>query len=174
MPTFKEISTFTYTNNPTGSELIQISSTKVCNLNDIGALAKNYKMNGVPVFMRSYINPNRGGNNTSSNPSITLYPGDLGRWYGTKPTSATINFNVASGTATSFDNMCMPPMIFWLPSSWVPTVTFKNATSSSGGGILRSMNWNVIPNGAQWSVITTQPLVSNQTWFFINVCHYTT
>lgn len=173
MPTFKEISTFAYTNAPTGSELIQISPTKVCNLNDIGALAKNYKMNGVPFFMKSYINPHKGGNNTSSNPSITLYPGDLGRWYGTKPTSATINFDVASGTEANFSNMCMPPIVFWLPSSWIPTITFKNASLSSGG-ILKSMNWNVVPNGAQWSVITAQPLVSSQTWFFINVCHYTT
>lgn len=172
MPTFKEISTFTY-NAPTGSELIQISSTKVCNLNDIGALARNYKTNNVPYFMRAFINPNRGGSNSSSNLSITLYPGDLGRWYGTQPTSTTINFDVDSGTEKTFANMCMPPIVFWLASSWIPTITFKNASTSSGG-ILKSMNWNVVPNGAEWSVITAQPLVSNQTWFFINVCHYTT
>lgn len=172
MPTFKEISTFTYTNAPAGSELIQISSTKVCNLNDVAALARNYKMNGIPYFMKSYLN-SKGGNNSSSNPSITLYPGDFGRWYGTKPTSATINFNVASGTGTTYVNMCMPPILFWVSSSWIPTITFKNATLSSGG-ILKSMNWDVIPEGAQWSVIMAQPLVSNQTWFFVNVCHYTT
>ena len=150
MPTFKEISTFTYTSAPTGSELIQISSTKVCNLNDIGALARNYKTtNNVPYFMRAFINPNKGGSNSSSNPSITLYPGDLGRWYGTKPTSATIHFDVTSGTEANYSNMCMPPIVFWLQSSWIPTITFKNATLSSGGN-LKSMNWNVIPDGAQW------------------------
>lgn len=39
MPTFKEISTFTYNGNPSGSQRIQISSSQSTSLQDVADLS---------------------------------------------------------------------------------------------------------------------------------------
>lgn len=45
MPTFKEISTFTYNGNPSGSQRIQISSSQSTSLQDVADLSLLTKTN---------------------------------------------------------------------------------------------------------------------------------
>ena len=178
MPTFKEISTFSYKGNLSGTELIQISSTQACNLQDIADLAMNTKYTGsgqrVPYFVRCY-----GGSSTaiSSSLSLNVYPGNIYRVTGNYSSgSVTVRYHSNLTSGGQQDYWLLPSQI-WISSTAMGHISFVKGSSvgqDQSMAFLINPYWDVVPDGATYSLIMIQALPANFPWVFINVQHYTT
>lgn len=178
MPTFKEITSFTYNGNPSGTELIQISSSQSCNLQDIADLAVNTKYTGsgqsIPYFTRAY-----GGSTTaiSSSLNLNVYPGNIYRVTGNY-SSGTVTIKYYSNlTSGGYQDYWLLPSQIWISSTAIGHINFVKGSSVGDGRAMSFVinpDWKVVPSGASYSLIIMQALPANYPWVFINVQHYTT
>lgn len=185
MPTFKEISTFTYNGNPSGSQRIQISSSQSTSLQDVADLSLLTKTNTqqsgtssqnrlaltqsyMPGIIKSY--------SSTSAANLDVYMGRYYRLYGSiVPSTLNIRF-FSSFTNGGQEDFYLQPGIIWLPISFIPNVRFVKGSSVGQNNSMVAcpqVNWNVVPDGATYAIITFQVLPANYPYIFINVGYYT-
>lgn len=184
MPTFKEISTFTYNGNPSGSERIQISSSQSTSLQDVADLSLSTKtstqQSGTTsqkrlALTRSYMLGISQGYSSSSSSNLDVYMGRYYRLWGTTPSTLNIRF-FSSFTNGGHEDFYLQPGIIWLPISFIPTIKFVKGSSVGQGNSMVAcpqVNWNVVPDGATQAILTFQVLPANYPYVFINAGYYT-
>lgn len=184
MPTFKEISTFTYNGNPSGSERIQISSSQSTSLQDVADLSlltkTNTQQSGTSsqnrlALTQSYMMGISKGSSSSSSSNLDVYMGRYYRLWGTVPSALNIRF-FSSFTNGGQEDFYLQPGIIWLPISFIPNIKFVKGSSVGQGNSMAAcpqVNWNVVPDGATHAILTFQVLPANFPYVFINVGYYT-
>lgn len=185
MPTFKEISTFTYNGNPSGSQRIQISSSQSTTLQDVANLSlltkTNTQQSGTSTQHRlaltqSYmLGITEGFSSSSSSSSLDVYMGRYYRLWGTAPSILNIRF-FSSFTNGGQEEFHLQPGMIWLPISFIPKIKFIKGSSVGQGNSMVAcpqVNWNVVPDGATHAILTFQVLPANYPYVFINVGYYT-
>lgn len=185
MPTFKEISTFTYNGNPSGSQRIQISSSQSTSLQDVADLSlltkTNTQQSGTSsqnrlALTQSYM-PGifKGYSSSSSSSSLDVYMGRYYRLWGTAPSTLNIRF-FSSFTNGGQEDFYLQPGMIWLPISFIPNIKFVKGSSVGQGNSMVAcpqVNWNVVPDGATHAIMTFQVLPANYPYIFINMGYYT-
>ena len=185
MPTFKEISTFTYNGNPSGSQRIQISSSQSTSLQDVADLSlltkTNTQQSGTSsqnrlALTQSYMLGIVYLSSSSSSINMDVY---MGRYYrlggSTMPSTINIRF-FSSFTNGGQEDFYLQPGIIWLPVSLIPNIKFVKGSSVGQGNSMVAcpqVNWNVVPDGATYAIMTFQVLPANYPYVFINVGYYT-
>lgn len=185
MPTFKEISTFTYNGNPSGSERIQISSSHSTSLQDVADLSlltkTNTQQSGTSsqnrlALTQSYmLGISQGYSSSSSSSNLNVYMGRYYRLWGTAPSTLNIRF-FSSFTNGGQEDFYLQPGMIWLPVSFIPNIKFVKGSSVGQGNSMVAcpqVNWNVVPDGATHAIMTFQVLPANYPYIFINVGYYT-
>lgn len=184
MPTFKEISTFTYTGNPSGSQRIQISSSQSTSLQDVANLSlltkTNTQQSGTSTQNRlaltqSYMLGITKGYSSSSSSSLDVYMGRYYRLWGTAPSTLNIRF-FSSFTNGGQEDFYLQPGMIWLPVSFIPYIKFVKGSSVGQNNSMVAcpqVNWNVVPDGATHAIMTFQVLPANYPYVFINIGYYT-
>lgn len=184
MPTFKEISTFIYNGNPSGSERIQISSSQSTSLQDVADLSlltkTNTQQSGTSsqnrlALTRSYMLGIFKGYSSSSSSNLDVYMGRYYRISGTVPSTLNIRF-FSSFTNGGQEDFYLQPGMIWLPVNFIPNIKFVKGSSVGQGNSMVAcpqVNWNVVPSGATHAVMTFQVLPANYPYIFINVGYYT-
>lgn len=185
MPTFKEISTFTYNGNPRGSERIQISSSQSTSLQDVADLSlltkTNTQQSGTSsqnrlALTQSYmLGISQGYGSSSSSSNLDVYMGRYYRLWGTAPSTLNIRF-FSSFTNGGQEDFYLQPGMIWLPISFIPNIKFVKGSSVGQGNSMVAcpqVNWNVVPDGATHAILTFQVLPANYPYIFINVGYYT-
>lgn len=184
MPTFKEISTFTYNGNPSGSERIQISSSQSTSLQDVADLSlltkTNTQQSGTAsqnrlALTQSYMLGIVKEYSSSSSSNLDVYMGRLYRLRGTVSSTLNIRF-FSSFTNGGQEDFYLQPGIIWLPVSFIPKIKFAKGSSVGQNNSMVAcpqVNWNVVPDGATVAIMTFQVLPANYPYIFINVGYYT-
>lgn len=184
MPTFKEISTFTYNSNPSGSQRIQISSSQSTSLQDVADLSlltkTNTQQSGTSsqnrlALTQSYMLGITKAYSSSSSTNLDVYMGRYYRLWGTVPSTLNIRF-FSSFTNGGQEDFYLQPGIIWLPTSFIPNIKFVKGSSVGQGNSMVAcpqVNWDVVPDGATIAIITFQVLPANYPYIFINVGYYT-
>lgn len=184
MPTFKEISTFTYNSNPSGSERIQISSSQSTSLQDVADLSLLTKINTQQsgtssqnrlALTQSYMPGISQRYSSSSSSNLDVYMGRYYRLWGTVPSTLNIRF-FSSFTNGGQEDFYLQPGIIWLPIGFIPNIKFVKGSSVGQGNSMVAcpqVNWNVVPDGATIAIMTFQVLPANYPYIFINVGYYT-
>ena len=185
MPTFKEISTFTYNGNPSGSQRIQISSSQSTSLQDVADLSlltkTNTQQSGTSsqnrlALTQSYmLGITKGYSSSSSSSNLDVYMGRYYRLWGTAPSTLNIRF-FSSFTNGGQEDFYLQPGMIWLPISFIPNIEFVKGSSVGQGNSMVAcpqVNWNVVPDGATYAIMTFQVLPANYPYIFINVGYYT-
>lgn len=184
MPTFKEISTFTYNGNPSGSQRIQISSSQSTSLQDVADLSlltkTNTQQSGTSsqnrlALTQSYMLGISKGLSSSSSSNLDVYMGRYYRLWGTEPSTLNIRF-FSSFTNGGQEDFYLQPGMIWLPISFIPKIKFVKGSSVGQDKSMVAcpqVNWNVVPDGATHAIMTFQVLPANYPYIFINVGYYT-
>lgn len=184
MPTFKEISTFTYNGEPSGSQRIQISSSQSTSLQDVADLSlltkTNTQQSGTSsqkrlALTQSYMLGITQGFSSSSTTNLDVYMGRYYRLWGTAPSTLNIRF-FSSFTNGGQEDFYLQPGIIWVPVSFIPNIKFLKGSSVGQGNSMVAcpqVNWNVVPSGATYAIMTFQVLPANYPNVFINVGYYT-
>lgn len=185
MPTFKEISTFTYNGNPSGTQRIQISSSQSTSLQDVADLSlltkTNTQQSGTAgqsrlALTQSYmLGVTKGYSSSSSSSDLDVYMGRYYRLWGTAPSTLNIRF-FSSFTNGGQEDFYLQPGMIWLPISFIPNIKFVKGSSVGQGNSMVAcpqVNWNVIPDGAISAIMTFQVLPANYPYIFINMGYYT-
>lgn len=183
MPTFKEISTFAYNGNPSGSQRIQISSSQSTSLQDVADLSllteTNTQQSGTSTqnrlaLTRSYMLGISQGYSSSSSSNLDVYMGRYYRLWGTVPSALNIRF-FSSFTSGGQEDFYLQPGMIWLPVSFIPAIKFVKGSSVGQGNSMVAcpqVNWNVVPDGATHAILTFQVLPANYPYVFINTGYY--
>ena len=183
MPTFKEISTFTYNGNPSGSERIQISSSQSTSLQDVADLSlltkTNTQQSGTSsqnrlALTQSYMLGISQGYSSSSSSNLDVYMGRYYKLQGTAPSTLNIRF-FSSFTNGGQEDFYLQPGIIWLPISFIPNIKFVKGSSVGQGNSMIAcpqVNWDIVPDGATHAIMTFQVLPANYPYIFINVGYY--
>lgn len=184
MPTFKEISTFTYNGNPSGSQRIQISSSQSTSLQDVADLSlltkTNTQQSGTSsknrlALTQSYMLGITQSYSGSSSSNLDVYMGRYYRLWGTVPSTLNIRF-FSSFTNGGQEDFYLQPGIIWLPVSFIPNIKFVKGSSVGQNNSMVAcpqVNWNVVPDGATIAIMTFQVLPANYPYVFINIGYYT-
>lgn len=185
MPTFKEISTFAYNGNPSGSQRIQISSSQSTSLQDVADLSlltkTNTQQSGTPsqnrlALTQSYmLGVSKGFSSSSSSSNLDVYMGRYYRLWGAAPSILNIRF-FSSFTNGGQEDFYLQPGMIWLPISFIPNIKFIKGSSVGQDNSMVAcpqVNWDVVPDGATHAILTFQVLPANYPYVFINVGYYT-